>query len=147
MKNSLVKYSVVLIVYLAVLYPLWIVTKDLNSFSLIEVFPIFGILAFTLLWLHSMSGVFEPWLRKNFDFDRFVNTTSFLILICIILHPLLLLINYGFDFNKINLYWDAKYIRLGVIGWILLISYELFTPFKKRDFCSRNWNNMLSISR
>lgn len=146
MKNTLLKCLTVALAYLSVLYPVWVATQNVGSISMIELFPVFGIIAFTLLWLHSMSGVFEPWLRKNFNFDKFVSVTSITILVAIILHPLLLLLNYNFDFNKINLIWEADDVRIGVIGWLLLITYDITKPLKKYDFFSRNWNNILTIS-
>lgn len=139
-----------MLAYLAVLYPLWVWFS--NSYRTLDpatitltLFPAFGLIAFSLLWLHSISGVFEPWLRKNFNFDKFVHNTATLILICIILHPLLLLINVGFNFTRI-LGYGAGYIRLGIIGWLLLIIYDITKPLKKYNFFARNWENILLIS-
>ncbi len=151
MKKRFVKYFIIGFAYLAVLYPLWMRFKNLNwafDFDLIlaNLFPMFGLAAFAILWLHVMSAVFEPWLRKNFDFDKFVRWTSILVFIFIILHPLFLLITYDFSFNNIFLSYGAKYIWLAIIGWLLLITYDIGKAFQKHDFFVRHWRKILLIS-
>ena len=150
MNKKLIKYLIAVFACLAVLYPLWIVIRDstwaFNSTLILNLFPLFGLIAFSLLWLHAISGVFEPWLRKQIDFDRFVSVTASLILICLIFHPLLLLLNTGFKFVPIFFY-GKFYIWLAIIGWLLLITYDISKPLKKKyDFFIRNWNNILLIS-
>lgn len=144
------KYCILLFAYLAVLYPLWVFVSARNwSFDsnfLLNLFPSFGLIAFALLWLHAISGVFEPWLRQYIDFDRYVQTTSILIFISIILHPLLLIIKTDFNFIPIFFYGQA-YIWLAILGWLLLIIYDITKPLKKKyDFFVKNWNHILLIS-
>lgn len=150
MNKKIVKYSIVIFAYMAVLYPLWIRISGLSwafdATLLLNLFPLFGLAAFSLLWLHAISGVFEPWLRKNFNFDRFVHATATLILVCIIAHPLLLLISLNFSFGKIFLFGDADDIWLAIIGWALLITYDVGKALKKHNFFVRNWNKILLIS-
>src|SRR3989344_3714661 len=149
MGQSLIKYLITALCYLAVLYPLWVRfqtvqwTSDPSSL-LFNLFPFFGLAAFALLWLHAMSGPFEPWLRKHFDLDRFVHITSLLIFFCIILHPLLLLIGIGFNFAQ--LLQGGTYIWLGIVGWLLLITYDIGKALQRYDFFVRNWKNILLIS-
>lgn len=152
MNKKIIKYNLTIFAYLAVFYPLWVRyhgmvwSSDANAI-LYNIFPGLGLVAFTLLWLHSMSGVFEPWLRRCFDFDVYVRNTSFIIFLCIILHPFLLFVALDFDFNSLWLYGTAKYIRLGVIGWMLLIIYDLSKMLKRNNnFFARNWTNILLIS-
>ncbi len=151
MNKVIIKYSIVTFAYLVVLCPIWLRLKDLNwawdpTLLMLNIFPVFGLTAFTILWLHSMCGVFEPWLRKYINFDRFVHDTSLVVLVCIILHPLLLLVTMGFSFYKINDIYSALYVRLGVIGWLLLITYDIGKALKKYDFFVKNWNKILIIS-
>lgn len=120
------------------------VTWDKSSL-LANIFPIFGLLGFTLLWLHSISGVFEEWLRARFDFDYFVNWSAAVILISIIAHPLIVLYMIKFDVSA--LLSGGIGIVLGIIGLILLLTYDIFKPLKKRyEFFSRHWNVVLVIS-
>ena len=150
MNKNITKYFIIIFAYLAVLYPLWVRINTLNwhfNASLLQnLFPLFGLLAFSLLWLHSISGVFEPWLRKQINFDKFVHSTSIIILISIILHPLLLLVSLKFNFSNLFLYYGEKYIRIGVIGWLLLITYDIGKALKKYNFFAKNWNKILIIS-
>ena len=149
-KKTIIRYGFRIFAGLAVLYPLWVVGNNTNwsldSSFVLNLFPLFGILAFTLLWLHVISGVFEPWLRQYIDFDRFVQNTSLLIFVSIILHPLLLLIPVGFNFTLIFTY-GKFYIWLAIIGWLLLITYDIGKFLKKKyNFFVRNWTNILLIS-
>ncbi len=150
MKRILVKYLIIVFAHLAVLYPLWMRLKDIqwtwDSSLYLSLFPLFGLAAFSLLWLHSISGVFETWLRKQFDFDRFVSVTASLILVCIIAHPLLLIMSPAVTFGDLLLH-GGLYIWLGIIGWLFLIVYDLAKPFKKKqDFFVRHWRKILLIS-
>ncbi|MDO8496643.1 MAG: hypothetical protein Q7S43_04330 [bacterium] len=152
MKQKIIKYSIITFAYLAILYPLWVRYHNMSwSLDFITItynlFPGFGLTAFAILWLHSISGVFEPWLRKYFNFDNYVRNTSIIVFICILLHPILLFVMINFDFNQLLSSGQAQYIRLGVIGWMLLITYDIGKFLKrKHDFFVRNWKNILLIS-
>ncbi len=111
----------------------------------VNVFPIFGLLAFTLLWLHSMAGVFEEWLREHFDFDNFVHWTSIVIFVSIILHPLLLLILVKFNFNSI-FRGNPQAITLAVVGLLLLLTYDIGKALRKHERSSKHWRAILIIS-
>src|SRR3989344_4367537 len=106
MNRRLIRYAIAGFAYLVVLYPLWVRYNSISwSFSLdtiiYNIFPGLGLTAFAILWLHAISGVFEPWLRKYFDFDLYVRNTSIVILASIILHPLLFLVMSDFNFGRI----------------------------------------------
>lgn len=150
MNKKLTTYSILAVAYLAVLYPLWVGIASaqwaLDATLLGNLFPLFGLAAFTLLWLHAISGVFEEWLRRYINFDRFVHSTSLLILLCIVLHPLLLLISAGFSFPTVFAYYGAPYIWLAIVAWLLLITYDIGKALKKYNFFVRNWNTILIIS-
>ncbi|KKU49796.1 MAG: hypothetical protein UX71_C0005G0009 [Parcubacteria group bacterium GW2011_GWA1_47_10] len=109
------------------------------------IFPLLGIMAFLLLWIHSMMGVFEPWLRPRMPFDAFVHYTALIILFCIVLHPLLLLILIEFNFALL-FSGNPLAISLGVAGFLLLITYDIGKALKRREFFTRHWNTILLIS-
>jgi hypothetical protein len=144
MKRFFIKLLITVFAWAAVLYPLWVrlhsmtFTTDPGNY-----FPLFGLAAAALLWLHVISGVFEDWLRKYFDFDQYVRFTSLLILLCVILHPLLLILSPSISFMNLLRGDDVWY---GIIGWLLLITYDISKSLKKHDFFSRNWNKILLIS-
>ncbi len=147
MRNTLIKSTVVTGAFVAVLLPLSVHVRNTswNGPLTGAIFPMFGLLAAGLLWLHAISGVFEEWLRKHFDFDAFVHWTAILILVSIILHPLLLLVLINFQVGLL-LSSHSLPIWLGVVSFILLISYDIGKALKKFDFFARHWNAILILS-
>lgn len=146
MNSKTIRYLIIAILYLAVLYPLWVrisgVSWALDSTLLSNLFPLFGIIAFVIMWLHVVGSAFDVLLKKYIDFKKFVENTTIIVLISIILHPLLLLILVGFNFSDIFYYGEAKYIWLAIVGWILLISYDIGRALKKFDFIFKNWKKI-----
>jgi hypothetical protein len=148
-KNQTITYSIYGVIWLAVLYPLfvalqnanWQIQESLSAF----LFPLAGLLMVSLLWLHAISGSFETWLRQYINFDSFIEITAKIILGCLVLHPLLLLVSMNFNFGDIFAYYGTKFIWLGIISWILLISYDVTKPFKY-GFFDKYWNSILIIS-
>ncbi len=151
MKERYLKYLIIILAYLVVLYPLsvgilnteW--TLNLKDF-IRNLYPLLGLVAFSTLWLHAISGVFEEWLVKNFNLDRFINITVTLILVCFVLHPVLLLISVGFSFTTIFSFGDADDIWFGIVGFLLLITYDIGKALKKHNLFVRHWNKILIIS-
>lgn len=141
------KTLITLFAWLAVLVPVLthLVRADWKGSLVQALFPAFGLLAASLLWLHAMSGVWEEKLVRMFDFDRFVQWTASLILFSIVAHPLLLLILVKFDFGLLFGSWNWP-LMFGVFGFLLLISYDITKPFRKSGFFSRHWNKILIVS-
>lgn len=145
MTKKLIVLGAVLAVVTPILVHIINVTRG-DSLPLLQTsFPIFGLLAFGLLWLHAISGVFEEWLRERFNFDAFVHYTSLTILVSMLLHPLLLLILAKFDFGLLFGQWNTG-IYLGLFGLILLLTYDIGKVLKKHEFFSKNWTAILIIS-
>lgn len=144
------KYIIITLSYLSVLGPVWMGAKDLswglNSTLTANLFPLFGLAGFAMLWLHMVGAGLEPWLRKYIDFKKFVNNTSTIILILIVLHPLLLLVSFGFNVSAVFQNYSFLYLLLGIIGWLLLLTYDIGRALKRRDFFVRHWNKILLIS-
>lgn len=165
----MIKKLIILGATLAVLTPIFAYIRNVSwgeslpageAGSLIAgIFPIFGLLAFTLLWLHSISGVFEEWLRTQFDpprlaeasrgeagFDAFVHWTALVILVSIILHPLLLLVVIRFNLELILSSLHLP-IWFGIIGLTLLLTYDIGKILKKKyNFFARHWTKVLIVS-
>ncbi len=142
------KKLVILAAALAVLVPIVAHIRNVSwaeSSLTAALFPVFGLLAFTLLWLHAISGVFEEKLREMFAFDTFVHWTALAILVSILLHPLLLLVLIKF---RIGLLFSGPSLAiwLGIIGLALLLTYDTGKALKKREFFSRHWRAILVIS-
>jgi len=144
----MIKKLVVLGAILAVITPILAHIRNVSwgESSLTQaIFPIFGLLAFTLLWLHAISGAFEEWLRERFNFDAFVHWTALTILVSILLHPLLLLILIKFQVMML-FQGPSLAIWLGIIGLALLLTYDIGKLLKKRQFFEKNWRAILIIS-
>jgi len=148
--NKITHYAIILFGWITVLYPIWLrlqsVPWALDSSLAANLFPFFGLIAFTLLWLHALSGAFEPFLRKHINFDRFVHITSTTILISILLHPLLLLVSLRFNIPNLFFYYGVKFVLLGIFGWVLLLTYDIGKALKRYEFFTKHWNNILIIS-
>ena len=146
---KITKYIIWLVTAFAVVYPLWVRSQSVYwapSSFIATIFPFLGILAFTLLWTHSICGVFESWLQKYINMDLYVAITAKIILLCIILHPLLALVTVNFNLSNLYLAYGFLFIELGAIGWTLLIIYDVAKPFLKYEAVKKQWNNILTIS-
>jgi len=149
--NKFPKYAITAFGFAAVLYPLWVRFQHLQWDASLEgialnLFPFFGLAAVAMLWIHSISGAFELWLRQHINFDRFVDITAKLILICLVMHPLLLFAGVGFNISNIFFYYGTLYVWLGIISWLLLIIYDITKPFKQQGFFAKHWKKVLVIS-
>jgi hypothetical protein len=146
---------VFLIVLVAVLYPLVVWYKSVNlsasSGILFSIFPAFGLIAFSVMWLHIVGASFKSTLEKYFNFEKFVSVSSKVVLVSLILHPLILFIalisaGYGggvFGYigpNGLYLIW------LAVIAWLIFIGYDMAKKFKEQDFFARHWQTIKFIS-
>ena len=149
MRQTAIKYILTVLSWLAVLYPLWIraqnVTLSFDRGLWLDLFPFFGIAAFCIMWLHVIGGALQDWLRRYVDLEEFVNNTSLVVFILMILHPVFLLIGLGAGAS--NVFFSGNgYIWLGVIGLVLLLTYDLGKAFKRRGLFIRYWNAILLIS-
>ena len=91
--------------FLALAYPalVWYLRADLvfDETLALNLFPAFGLLAFTIMWLHVVGGALRSWLEKHIDFGKFVSKSSVAVLVLIILHPLFLFLGVGVRNTKL----------------------------------------------
>ncbi len=136
--------------YLAVLLPVLIRARSVHwvwGHSLLgNVFPLFGLVAFTLLWLHIVGPALLPWLSTYIDFERFLKQTSPFIFAFMLLHPLLLIFNVDFSLTTIVSAYEADDVVLGVIGLLFLLTFDIGEMLRKREFIIKHWNKILLIS-
>lgn len=146
MQKNIIRFTLYILALAAVLYPsyVWYRSTSFESFSLVMLFPLFGIIAFTVMWLHVVGSALEQWIGHYVHFEKFVHLTSYLVLVSIMLHPLLLLI--GFGFENLPMMLTSIYIQLAVAGFLLLITYDLGKIFKTRRFFIRHWGKIKLIS-
>lgn len=111
----------------------------LNAYAL---FPLFGILAFSLMWAHYIMGAVRRYAGHDKEVLRtYFNTTSALVLYFLLLHPGLLIWRlqvdgYGVPPASYKAYvGEALYgfVLLGFIAFLTFITYEL----RRLKFVSR----------
>jgi len=108
-----------------------------------ELFPIFGLLAFSLMWSHYVSGA----LRELMGLDkkvlrRYFDATSWAVLIFICLHPGLLIYQRFRDGYGLPPRSYESYVSPG-LGWVTLVgtaSLLVFLAFElRRWYGQRAW--------
>ena len=151
MGKKVIKYLIYAVAVISVVYPVivWYGRVDLvfDGTLLLNLFPVFGLLAISIMWLHVVGGALRPWLEKYIDFQKFVSKSSVIVLFLIIFHPLALFTgvgirNIGLVF-KLN---NPKYIWLAVIAWLILVGYDVAKKFKNRQFFVKHWETVKLIS-
>ncbi|HEY1085204.1 MAG TPA: hypothetical protein VGE34_00575 [Candidatus Saccharimonadales bacterium] len=122
----------------------WIDERSIGKEALgvYDLFPVFGLLAFGLMWSHYTFGSLRRMLgRKKVAHDSYWVVSSGIVLALIVLHPLLL--NYGLIRDGLGLPpasyasaygGDAVYLLLGTTALFIFLSYELHRWFKDRNW-------------
>jgi len=120
----------------------WDFTRSIETAY--NTFPLFGLAAFSLMWSHYIVGS----LRRFYGFDKqaltkYFKGTSVLVLICILAHPLLLMLQLYLDgfglppqsylehYVAPSLAWAAG---LGTISLIIFLLFELYRKFNEKSW-------------
>lgn len=114
-----------------------------GNLSTYIVFPVLGLTAFSLMWTHYIMAL----LRMLHGYDRdvlhtYAEVTSFVVLICILLHPGLLSWQLWRDGLGLPPGSEWKFVghslqvavTLGMISWFAFLAYEL-----RHWFVKKNW--------
>lgn len=114
-----------------------------GDMSLLQIFPIFGLVAFGLMWSHYILGTLRRLVgRENKKKDAYWVVSAGLVLALIILHPILLnaaLIEAGYGLPLTSYFtaygqYDGWYVVLGTVTLVLLLLFELHRWFKDRSW-------------
>lgn len=135
----------------AVFFPVLVwkqtVTINLDSSLLRTIFPVLGLIAYMIMWLHIIGGAFETKLNRYIDFDYFLYWSSYIVLGLLILHPLIFIVNFGFpQFSGIFNFGSGSFIWLGILGWLMLITYDIRKAFSNQIFFKRHWGAIQFLS-
>ncbi len=117
---------------------------QLDKLTPYKLFPLFGLLAFSVMWSHYMAGV----LRRYLGFGKevlkdYFELTSVFVLLCILLHPGLLIWQLwrdGFGLpptSYLDNYVSKKASRaalLGSLSLLIFLSYELHRWFQDKSW-------------
>ncbi|MEK7603359.1 MAG: hypothetical protein AAB459_03905 [Patescibacteria group bacterium] len=115
----------------------------LGDLGILQIFPLLGLMAFSLMWAHYMTS----FVRLQMGIQRkilktYLEVTSFIVLVCLVLHPGLLI--YKLWQNGLGLppasYFNyvgkelAPAVALGSISLMIFLAYEL-----RRKFVKSSW--------
>lgn len=124
----------------------WLQSIDWNisGISTYELFPLFGLLAFSIMWSHYIVSVVREYLKIDKEqLKTYIEVTSFVVLVAIFLHPGLLvwqLWRDGFglppesyiqNYVSPSLRWAAV---LGTVSLFVFFAYEL-----RRRYSAKTW--------
>jgi hypothetical protein len=114
---------------------------DLGSY---ELFPLFGLLAFTLMWTHFVSGAMRRLVgAKKGTLRTFFTVTNWLVLAFILLHPGIFMFTLWADglglppTSYLSIYIDLGAriaLFMGTLSLVAFLAYELRRRFKKASW-------------
>jgi len=121
--------------------------ERLTQLTLYEWFPLFGMLAFTLMLSHVAVGAFVMIAKLDMQlFKPYYRFTAYAVLLCMLLHPGLLIWQlyqdgYGLPPNSYLNFVDMSlrlFILFGSISFVIFLLFET-----KRKFGNRPWWYMI----
>lgn len=115
---------------------------ELAGLSTYQLFPLFGLLAFSLMWSHYIAAALRQYLQADrAALKQYFEVTSLAVLAAILLHPGLLgwqlwRDGIGLPPGSYKAYIGPLYwaVVLGIISWLIFMSYELRRKFKDRSW-------------
>lgn len=115
---------------------------QLGSLSTYQIFPVLGLLAFSIMWSHYMTGFIRKNFLKSVDLEAYFRLTGYVVLLAILLHPGLLIYQRFRDGFGLPPGSYKSYVAPGM-GWITLlgsVSLLAFLAFElHRWFKDRSW--------
>lgn len=129
--QKLIAASITLAALCAPLYVWAHPLSSLADMSLYELFPVFGLLAFSIFWLQIMALGFEPLL--HFSAKPFLRWSGHAFMLFVLLHPFLLAVaqlnnQFGLPLQSFYTYVPARltlYLNFAIIAFIVFIVTEL----------------------
>lgn len=123
----------------------WSMDRSLSMLSVYDIFPVFGLIAFGLMWAQILGSALSKYFKLPRSLNpRLNNTISGLILLLIILHPLTLWVALFHDglglppLSYIKVYGASQIafiaLLLGTLSLCIFLVYEL-----RRWFGRRKW--------
>jgi hypothetical protein len=142
MKQYVVSFAWVLSIVatsLAVLTWAQHVGGPISSLSVYQIFPVFGLIAFSLMWAHYIVGALRTYygIAKE-KLAPYIRTTFVVVLIALLMHPGLLTWQLWRDHFGLPVDYVAPdmrlYVILGEIAWITFLLFELHRFYKERTW-------------
>lgn len=114
----------------------------LNGLSTYQIFPVLGLLAFSLMWSHYMVGFMRHVAKTTADLSDYFRITGYAVLLLILLHPGLLIYQrfhdgFGLPPGSYEKYVAPSMAWITLLGSVCLLAFLSFEL--KRWFEYRNW--------
>lgn len=116
---------------------------DYSQYSIYDIFPLFGLLAFGLMWTHYVNGALRRYwnIEQKKGGDIYWMVSTMLVLALIVLHPLLLNIGlvrdgFGLPPASYSSVYSGKegYLFLGTSALLVFLAFELRRWYKKASW-------------
>lgn len=113
-----------------------------SGLTLYQVFPILGLLAFSIMWSHYMAGFMRATFLRDTDMGRYFDWTGYVVLVAIVLHPGILIYQrfrdgFGLPPSSYESYVApgmAWITLLGTVSLLTFLAFELHRRFKHRSW-------------
>ncbi len=114
----------------------------LSELSIYQLFPVFGLVAFSVMWSHYMADFLHKTLLKHADLDLYFKVTSFVVLLAILLHPGLLAYQrfrdgFGLPLGSLTGYVVPSIrwiVLLGTVSFLAFMAFELHRWFGEKSW-------------
>lgn len=114
----------------------------LLSLSIYQLFPVLGLLAFSIMWSHYMAGFMKRTFLHGASFGRYFLWTSYVVLIAILLHPGLLAYQRFHDGFGVPPGSELSYVMpklawvvvLGMVSLLVFLAFELHRWFRHKPW-------------
>lgn len=127
-------------------FAVWIPGLADTGLTLYSWFPLFGLLAWSLMWTHYINGI----MVLRYGFSRSVTykrVSQIIVFFCLWLHPGLLILQRWVDTGNLppqslsGYLGQSKLILIvaAFAAWLAFLSYDVLVRYKNRPFWQRNW--------
>lgn len=152
MKRSIWYLYVAQIILLIPVVLYWLDARNwsLSGLSAVSLFPLLGLIAFSMMWLHLMVAALKKLRPEMFDYRVYYKKTGSIVLSLILLHPILLIyssldtggtfLDYAGDSGKI-------FIAFGSLALLSFLVYEVADRLKERPTIKDNWQYIVAMNR
>lgn len=123
---------------------------NIGHITTYQLFPLLGLLAFSIMWSHYMIGALQRWNQiEPSTLANFFKISGYIVLVLICLHPGLLIYQLWRDGMGLPPGSYMRYVGpglswvtlLGTVSFLIFISYEF-----KRFFGNRSWWHYLEYA-
>jgi hypothetical protein len=113
-----------------------------RGLSAYQLFPVLGLLAFSIMWSHYLVGELDRVFRARIDRGNFFRNTGYVVLAAILLHPGILIYQrlrdgYGLPPGSYESYVAPGMAWLTILGSISLLAFLAYELH--RFYASRAW--------